>query len=185
MSTREILTLQFGHYSNYVGAHFWNIQELSFDYTGTVKSECNHDILYREGQSARGEVTYTPRLILSDLKGSLKTLPASGGLHDDSRQVEDICWDTVEKIEEPIPPKNEYLTDIVAEGTTNLQSKEYSLDETTVQTWTDFLYPRFHTRTVNVVQEYEHGNENVSSVHYGKSDTIMKYAQSTKYYKLS
>lgn len=25
-STREILTLQFGNYANYVGAHLWNIQ---------------------------------------------------------------------------------------------------------------------------------------------------------------
>ena len=26
MSTREILTLQIGHYSNFVGSHIWNIQ---------------------------------------------------------------------------------------------------------------------------------------------------------------
>ena len=24
--TREILTLQFGNYANYIGAHWWNIQ---------------------------------------------------------------------------------------------------------------------------------------------------------------
>lgn len=115
MSTREILTFQFGHYANYVGAHFWNLQELSFDYTGTVKTEVNHDILYREGQTARGEVTYTPRLIIADLKGSLKTLPETGGLPYEADEKE-FHWESVEKVEEPSPPKNEFLSDIDTEG---------------------------------------------------------------------
>lgn len=159
MSTREILTLQFGHYSNYVGAHFWNINELSFDYTGTVKSEVNHDILYREGQTAQGQLTYTPRLLLADLTGSLKTLPATGGLLDESENV-DLPWDTVERIAEPAPMKNEYLTDLDAENPPT-EEKEYNFEQE-VKTWTDFLYPRFHPRTVNIVNEYHHGNENVS-----------------------
>ncbi|XP_053602509.1 protein misato [Plodia interpunctella] len=155
MSTREILNLQFGHYSNYVGAHFWSIQELSFDYTGTLKNEVNHDILYREGQTAKGEVTYTPRLLLAALKGSLKTLPETGGLPSEQEEANTL-WENVEKIEEPPAAKNEYLTDIDAESTST--AKEYDLDQS-VTTWTDFLYPRFHSRTVNVVREYQHDND--------------------------
>lgn len=163
MSTREILTLQFGHYSNYVGAHFWNINELSFDYTGTVKSEVNHDILYREGQTAQGQVTYTPRLLLADLMGSLKTLPASGGLLDESENVdaENVQWDTIERIAEPSHTKNEYLTDLDAENPPT-EEKEYNFEG--VKTWTDFLYPRLHSRTVNIVNEYHHANENVNII---------------------
>ncbi|XP_026751248.1 protein misato [Galleria mellonella] len=157
MSTREILTLQFGHYTNYVGSHFWNLQELSFDYTGTKKSEVNHDILYREGQSTRGEVTYTPRLLLADLKGSFKTLPVSGGLSNDDDEKQ-IPWDNVEKIEEPTAEKNNYLNDIDTQGT-SLESRQYNLDLDT-KTWTDFLYPRFHSRTINIVEEYQHGSDN-------------------------
>ncbi|CAH2107106.1 unnamed protein product [Euphydryas editha] len=160
MSTREILTLQFGQYSNYVGAHFWNIQELSFDYTGTVKTECNHDILYREGRTATGEVTYTPRLLLVDLKGSLKTLPACGGLEEQNVE-ENLPWNAVEKIEQPEPNKNEYLKDIDSENPSNIENKQYNLDQE-VDTWTDYLYPRFHSRTVNIVKEYQSGNENES-----------------------
>jgi len=26
MTTREILTIQLGHYSNFIGAHWWNLQ---------------------------------------------------------------------------------------------------------------------------------------------------------------
>ncbi|CAH1644483.1 unnamed protein product [Spodoptera littoralis] len=156
MSTREILTLQFGHYANYVGAHFWNLQELSFDYTGNVKTEVNHDILYREGQTAKGEVTYTPRLLLADLKGSLKTLPEDGGLSSEIEETE-FQWDAVEKIEEPAPPKNEYLEDIDSEGS-NAFTKQYNFEQD-VKTWTDYLYPRFHARTVNIVKDYVHSDE--------------------------
>ncbi|KAJ8732915.1 hypothetical protein PYW07_015514 [Mythimna separata] len=168
MSTREILTLQFGHYANYVGAHFWNLQELSFDYTGIVKTEVNHDILYREGQTANGEVTYTPRLLLADLKGSLKTLPESGGLTS-AGEDNDLTWDNIEKIEEPTPPKNEYLTDIDSQGPSVLK-KEYNFEQD-VKTWTDYLYPRLHERTINIVKEYVHGDdtESMDVYHTGKS----------------
>lgn len=49
MNTREIVSLQFGHYSNFIGTHWWNIQETGFDYTGDSLSEINHDVLFREG----------------------------------------------------------------------------------------------------------------------------------------
>ncbi|XP_045493080.1 protein misato [Colias croceus] len=158
MSTREILTIQLGHYSNYVGAHFWNIQELSFDYTGTVKTEVNHDILYREGQTSTGEVTYTPRLLLADLKGSLKTLPATGGLESATNDEGDLPWSYVEKIEDPPAEKNEFLSDIEAENPPDTQDKKYILEDN-INTWTDYLYPRFHSRTINVIKSYQHGDE--------------------------
>ncbi|CAG9560631.1 unnamed protein product [Danaus chrysippus] len=171
MCTREILTLQFGHYTNYVGSHFWNIQELSFDYTGTVKTECNHDILYREGQSSSGEVTYTPRLLLADLKGSLKTLPATGGLEETNLEG-DFSWEEVETIKEPEPDKNEFIKDINA-GTSNLQDKEYKLEQD-INTWTDYLYPRFHSRTVNIIKEYQHSSENESFDIFTSGSTLWK-----------
>lgn len=51
MSTKEILTLQFGHYANFIGAHWWNLQEFGFQYDPNLASETeiNHDVLYREG----------------------------------------------------------------------------------------------------------------------------------------
>lgn len=159
MATREILTLQFGHYSNYIGTHFWNIQELSFDYTGLKKTEVNHDILYREGQSATGEVTYTPRLLLAELKGSLKTLQTSGGLPEEETEPGNLEWETFEKVEESAAGKNQFLIDIDTEGTV-IEENSYNLEED-VKTWTDFMYPRLHPRSINIVKEYCYGDENV------------------------
>lgn len=51
--TREILTLQFGHYSNFIGTHLWNIQECGFNYgnTNAGTSDIDQDVLYREGRT--------------------------------------------------------------------------------------------------------------------------------------
>uniref|UniRef100_A0A8D9AWZ6 Protein misato homolog 1 n=1 Tax=Cacopsylla melanoneura TaxID=428564 RepID=A0A8D9AWZ6_9HEMI len=69
----EIITLQFGQYSNFIGTHWWNLQEAGFDYTPDLISDINHDVLFREGLNHRKEVTFTPRMLLVDLKGSLQT----------------------------------------------------------------------------------------------------------------
>lgn len=161
MSTREIISLQFGNYSNFVGAHFWNLQEQSFDYTGAAGgAEVNHDILYREGKTAKGELTYTPRLLLADLKGSLNTLPEQGGLPEEV--AEDILpWDNVEEILEPVQQKNEYLQDIDKDGPSTVETKDYNFDN--AKSWTDFLYPRLHSRSLNIVRDYQHDNDNVST----------------------
>lgn len=55
MTTREIITFQFGNYSNYIGAHWWNVQEAGFNYdqSNYAPSDINHDVLFREGQDYR------------------------------------------------------------------------------------------------------------------------------------
>ena len=115
--TREILTLQFGHYANFVGTHFWNLQESSFDYVGrcgadTDTLEISHDVLFREG-CHRGQVTYTPRLVAVDLHGSLKSLSASGQLYRDEASADTVAtWDGEATLHEELrSPKNIFLRD--------------------------------------------------------------------------
>lgn len=38
-ATREILTLQFGNYANYIGSHWWNIQ------VSNVENSCANSVL--------------------------------------------------------------------------------------------------------------------------------------------
>lgn len=62
--------------------------------------------------------TFTPRLLLVDLKGSLHNLPTSSALYDDVDDVNsessDILWDTdkIQTVEEPEYEKNDFLKDI-------------------------------------------------------------------------
>ena len=41
----------------------------------------DNDVLFREGLTLKGEVTYTPRLLSLDLQGSLGLLPQCGELY--------------------------------------------------------------------------------------------------------
>ena len=43
--------------------------------------EVDNDVLFREGLTLKGEVTYTPRLLCLDLQGSLGLLPQCGELY--------------------------------------------------------------------------------------------------------
>ena len=55
MSERAIITVQVGHYSNHVGAHFWNAQEANFAFDEEAarrpQNDLDHTVLYREGRT--------------------------------------------------------------------------------------------------------------------------------------
>ena len=75
---RAVITLQIGNYSNYIGAHFWNIQEAGFVFPTssnvTRVPDINNSVLFREGFSGvsqrDAQPTYTPRLVTVYLKGA-------------------------------------------------------------------------------------------------------------------
>tara|TARA_R110002050_G_scaffold220333_2_gene356189 strand:+ start:28 stop:300 length:273 start_codon:yes stop_codon:yes gene_type:complete len=46
---RELLTLQFGHYANHVGAHYWNFQEES--YIESTRAQQNDSQRRQQGAS--------------------------------------------------------------------------------------------------------------------------------------
>lgn len=170
-STREIITLQFGHYSNFIGTHFWNLQEASFTYEDNNKPlEICHDILYREGQNLKGEVTYTPRMLCVDLKNSFYQLPdVHRGLYDlnYSNIDEEILNSSnkIQTIQEEKIPSNEFFSDLVKQELfiddsnekLNIAEKVYNLDND-VKIWSDFLKARFHPRTITSIDEYKHND---------------------------
>ena len=129
MMNKPLITIQCGNYSNYTGSHFWNIQESRFVYkqnnlggrrneSGEDILEIDNDVLYREGITLDKQVTYTPRLLAVDLKGSLGTLPELGELYDKiSIPKEDtlaLHWSGGHQVfrEEPLK-KNEFLANFL------------------------------------------------------------------------
>ena len=86
-----IITLQVGHYSNFIGTHWWNIQHSSHrKQSGKLgqdeDKEINHGLLLREDiESGTGKIKYTPRLVCIDLKGSLKALKEDGSFEKNEK----------------------------------------------------------------------------------------------------
>ncbi|KAL9653478.1 hypothetical protein ABK040_002111 [Willaertia magna] len=86
---REIITLQFGHFSNFIGTHYWNIQQqvineylplINNPQISNFKAEIdNLNILYRESNPHNDDRSiYLPRLLMFDLKGSRGSLRKQG-----------------------------------------------------------------------------------------------------------
>ncbi|EDW81862.1 uncharacterized protein Dwil_GK25434 [Drosophila willistoni] len=174
--TREIITFQLGTYANYVGAHFWNQQEANFVYTGQNESKLeaiedqlpNNDILYREGLNDHHQTTYTPRLLSVDLAGTLGHLPLAGELYGNyvqrnadedvqktRQQVKEsqLCsGDQLDVVEQPLASMSEYQKDLL-KGSVAMD-KDYRLTET-ANSWVDYLYARYHPRTLNIVQDVQ------------------------------
>ncbi|GAA6233230.1 protein misato homolog 1 isoform X1 [Lates japonicus] len=111
---REVITLQLGHYSNFVGTHWWNLQDASLSYDPeTPQGEIQSDVMFREGQTLGGHVTYTPRLIAMDLKGSLRTLRQEGSLYDAGKDTSAVTWEGSLMMHKESPPaKNSFLEDL-------------------------------------------------------------------------
>lgn len=111
---REVITLQLGHYSNFVGTHWWNLQDASLSYDPeTPPGEIQSDVVFREGQTLGGHVTHTPRLIAMDLKGSLRTLRQEGSLYDSGKDTSAVTWEGNLMMHKQSPPeKNSFLEDL-------------------------------------------------------------------------
>lgn len=141
MSGREIVTLQLGHYANFTGTHWWNLQEASFVYDTTilqsVPNEVNNDVLFREGLTLKHEVTFTPRLVSLDLKGSLKTLRKDGILYNTSKEDDEVKWSGDVTLYKSLPePKNPFLVDLDdADGTSD--SKDGGVDQCSMGEYDD------------------------------------------------
>ncbi|KAK2830651.1 hypothetical protein Q5P01_018582 [Channa striata] len=199
---REVITLQLGHYSNFVGTHWWNLQDASLSYDPeTPPGEIQSDVLFREGQTLGGHVTYTPRLIVMDLKGSLRTLRQEGRLYDAGKDASTVTWEGNLMMHEESPPeKNSFLEDldkldkgeILADFSSSSQpqhSGSVSVDtvnnrlaqvqkgyrlEGSVKVWSDFLRIHLHPRTISVIHHYNHDGEAHRLEAFGQGEALLQ-----------
>uniref|UniRef100_T1GRN5 DML1/Misato tubulin domain-containing protein n=1 Tax=Megaselia scalaris TaxID=36166 RepID=T1GRN5_MEGSC len=54
-----------------------------------------------------------------------------------------------------------------------MEEKEYKLNEN-VKTWTDFLYSRYHPRSINIVRDYKHSDEKESLDTFSNGKSLWK-----------
>ncbi|OZJ03183.1 hypothetical protein BZG36_03322 [Bifiguratus adelaidae] len=171
----EIITLQFGHYANYIGTHFWNAQEAYFSYGpeadaeryGVIpEEELDHDVLFRVGRTLSGQETYTPRVLIYDLKGGFGS---SRHLLQAYSQVDapaDIAstqtaGPKLERFETAAPPLNEYQQQVALEhqGDQNVQDIQTEIDlDSVVLTWADFSRAYYHPKSMIQVDGWQLGD---------------------------
>ena len=63
MTSKQIVTLQCGTYANYIGAHYWNLQEEYIQANQNVQQmEINADMLFRQGETQHVSHIFSYRL---------------------------------------------------------------------------------------------------------------------------
>ncbi|KAJ3178264.1 Protein misato 1 [Gaertneriomyces sp. JEL0708] len=159
MSAREIITVQVGHSANFVGTHFWNIQDAYFE--SSDEPEINHDVLFRAGLNVQGEETYTPRLVLLDLKGSLGSLKKASPLYEAAdEEITTPTWSgKVQKYEEEPYVKNAFLRGLDEDSTDNKPETYADHLDTSVSVWSDFNKLYYHPKTVLEIHNYMHDDD--------------------------
>ncbi|KAI8801668.1 Misato segment II tubulin-like domain-containing protein [Cladochytrium replicatum] len=162
---REIITLQLGHHANFVGTHFWNTQDEYFrasENNASPEREIDHDVLFRTGQSLWGGETFTPRLVLFDLRGSFRTLKKISDLYKPPISVDAATWggDVYSIVQEPYP-QNEYLRhlseeDAVGQADGSEQQNYGNVLDKVVDVWSDFNRLFYHPHTAVEIPQYQH-----------------------------
>lgn len=157
MSQREIITLQFGTQSNFVGSHFWNLQNPNADYQvtkpatrgvqtipGATTSKIGQSnaenidecVLFRSGSTENGVNTKSPRLLLFDIKDNL------GPLRQDGYQYyQSIYRNPYEECIQPV-----WKGAVECFNSSSVQSEVSS--EPLGTYWSDYLRCPLHPKTV-------------------------------------
>ncbi|KAI9470956.1 MAG: tubulin domain-containing protein [Benjaminiella poitrasii] len=163
---REIITLQLGSLANHVGTHFWNTQEEYFNcgnLDNTQFDEINHNVLYRQGESSSGDLTYTPRTLIYDLKGGFGSLQKYNKLYGGvDTNVQDVSWEQgINKVDRSIK-SNRYqqeLDRIESENDPNMDLDVlHQLDES-VNNWSDYNRIYYHPRSINHITTHQMDND--------------------------
>eukprot|EP00698_Gefionella_okellyi_P025932 TRINITY_DN9706_c0_g1_i1.p1 TRINITY_DN9706_c0_g1~~TRINITY_DN9706_c0_g1_i1.p1 ORF type:complete len:506 (+),score=89.45 TRINITY_DN9706_c0_g1_i1:199-1716(+) len=81
----ELITLQFGNFSNHVGSHFWNaLGESILHEAASEDGRHPSSVFFRSGVTAEKYETYLPRMVMFDAKGNYGSLRKSGYIYDSS-----------------------------------------------------------------------------------------------------
>lgn len=101
------------------------------------------------------QVTFTPRLLIADLKGSLGYLNEQGSLYDTEPSDNQPLWDNTKlEITNAKPNlKTPFMQSL--DKLDKTASEAFNFEED-VKLWVDYLLPLFHPRTVTVIKEYSH-----------------------------
>ncbi|OCL03467.1 protein DML1 [Glonium stellatum] len=152
----EIVTLQFGQQSNYLGTHFWNTQESYFTYPPEPESPVNHDIHFRPGLAPDGSETFTPRALIYDLKGafgSMRKINALYEVEEEGGTVGKGLWNAAPVLQRqpPIAP-SPYQTHLDAGLAPPL------LTTSAVRYWSDYSRLYYHPKSLIQLSEFEVGD---------------------------
>lgn len=157
--TKEVVTIQIGTNANYVGAHFWNLQD---EYLATPVH--NRDIspaallseLSPNNRAYASGVRYTPRVQVIDSSGAFGALSTQAGIVRPSRSESQIAsaWDgSCQVIERETVHPSQYVRHTLEHGDDEAMSSSCRTDNSRyppvddIKYWTDYSNVPLHPRS--------------------------------------
>ena len=156
MEAQEVITLQFGSYSNYVGSHYWNLQQKALY---NDPEEADNLNLFRYSSTQHGKLF--PRTICFDIKSSLKALKEDGTftntIENKDNKKEELFFDREPVLYEQSLFKRTAL-------------KESQNFEETVTTWSDFMAFELQENSLQLLSNNYNDGEDFSYFGLGKQE---------------
>ncbi|KAJ2458973.1 mtDNA inheritance, partitioning of the mitochondrial organelle [Coemansia sp. RSA 2424] len=151
---KEIITLQFGESANYVGTHYWNMQQWQHMEDGgrDASSQLSMEVFYSEGDQGVGQRgrRYTPRVLVFDKVGNFGCLGQSKDTAADDKDddLKSVQWDGATEVYRQAPHVPQFVP-----GTTTSEEIGDS------QYWTDFNEVEYNAeQSLTAVSGVEFGN---------------------------
>jgi hypothetical protein len=165
---KEVIHVQLGTFANYLGTHFWNLEDELCRYDEPdIVPEVNRSLLFRSHDSGKGAVTHVPRLVICELPQQLGALSQLGTLHKDTKtdlaRLYPQTWDgKVQTTQAPKIEKSLFIQDLEGEDSvrssssaenSNTQAKleempQARFSDSQVRYWSDFSKVHYHHRTI-------------------------------------
>lgn len=187
---KEIITIQVGDYANFIGSHFWNIQDELLGLAEDSHADpiyknqpLDMDVHYRAGETQQGALTYTPRLVSIGLQGSLGSLSSRGSLYGDFLVCDPpsiATWTgNVSRLVSEPHKKNLFLQSLYKEELDDPSSSMSDVAEikdedlvhcleSNVQFWTDFSKVHYHPQSLYEVKGLFTGAQEFNNYGIGK-----------------
>ncbi len=176
----EIITLQFGEEANHIGTHFWNTQETYFSFDEGQRSPVDSLVHFRPGLGVGRVKTFTPRVLIYDLKGGFGSMRLLNALYSEDDASE---TNGHEVIQEPKVQQISYQQGLESGIAKELKGQD-------IRFWSDFNKIFYHPRstiqlnefslnsTITPFNEYEQGSELFNSYRTDLVDRdVRKFAE--------
>ncbi|XP_031949698.1 protein misato homolog 1 isoform X2 [Corvus moneduloides] len=178
----EAVTLQLGHYSGCVGAHWWGLQATALR-SPAEPAELRAAALLRFGRGPGGPETPTPRLVALELKGGVGSLRADGAGTEPP-----VSWDgAVADCRDRAPaggcaPRDtgSRRGDAAGDGKGNSgaagpgAAPAGSQDTPSVRLWSDYLNVHLHPKSVYVIRQYLHDGDCGCLEAFGQGESLLQ-----------
>ncbi|XP_056366858.1 protein misato homolog 1 isoform X2 [Oenanthe melanoleuca] len=172
----EAVTLQLGHYSGCVGAHWWGLQAAALR-SAPEPAELRAAALLRFGRGAGGTESPTPRLVALELKGGVGSLRADGAGTEPPVSWDGAVADYRERPGGGCAPRDSgnCRGDAAGDGKGNPGAAgPGSQDTPSIRLWSDFLNVPLHPKSVYVIRQYLHDGDCGCLEAFGQGESLLQ-----------